>query len=124
MRKAFLTALSIIFWLTQLPPFGGTEGGCQDKLDTINVEIIKEYEPTISDAYKINDNPRIYDTVPFAPKLTYSIKSSKINTVFDVEPINPAKIKGEPLVKLYKNYAKLGFGTNTTSYAELFLNNE
>ena len=30
MRKAFLTALSIIFWLTQLPPFGGTEGGCQD----------------------------------------------------------------------------------------------
>src|SRR3989304_3215100 len=30
MKKPFLFILSIIFWLTQLPPFGGTEGGCQD----------------------------------------------------------------------------------------------
>ena len=26
----FPIALCIIFWLTQLPPFGGIEGGCQD----------------------------------------------------------------------------------------------
>ncbi len=27
-----IVALSIVFWLTQLPPFGGIEGGCQDLL--------------------------------------------------------------------------------------------
>jgi len=95
----------------------------EENLDTISIEIIKEYEPTISDAFKINDNPQVYDTVPFVPKLTYAIKSSKINTVFEVEPIKHARIRGEPLMKLYKNYIKAGFGTNTTSYAEVFLNN-
>src|SRR3990172_1347576 len=30
MKKTSLIALIMIFWLTQLPPFGGTEGGCQD----------------------------------------------------------------------------------------------
>ncbi|MFH1321983.1 MAG: hypothetical protein ABII90_15190, partial [Bacteroidota bacterium] len=83
----------------------------QDKLDTINIEIIKEYEPTISDAYKINDNPQIYDTIPFVPELSYSIRSSRVKTVFEIEPIKPARIKGEPLLKLYRSYVKAGIGT-------------
>ena len=37
-------------------------------------------------------------------------------------PIKAANIKGEPLVKLYRGYAKVGFGSNATPLVELYYN--
>ena len=88
-----------------------------------DVIIIDPYKPVISDAFKINENPKINDTVVKKPELNYSITSKAISTSFDIEPIKPAKMVGEPLTKLYKSYIKLGMGNKTTPLCELYFNN-
>ena len=84
----------------------------QVKSDTITT--IEAYEPFLNDAYKVKDNPSIKDTGKINPNLTYQFLDRQVQVSFDLNPIKAAKIKGEPLVKLYRGYAKVGFGTNTT----------
>ncbi len=88
-----------------------------------DVYIIGGYNPTISDAFKINENPKITDTVIAKPQLSYSIQSQPIKTSFTVEPIKPAKMIGEPLTKLYMSYIKIGFGNKITPFGEVYVNN-
>ena len=91
-------------------------------LDTISITLLTPYAPTISDANKKNDNPIMVDEIPFSPKLVYSIKTEKISSDFEIQPIKPARIKGEPLSKLYRSYLKIGYGTQSRLYGEGFLN--
>lgn len=91
-------------------------------LGTESVVVQREFEATITDAEKISENPQVYDSVPATPKLKYGIQSKRFNTDFDPEPITPVTIKGEPLVKLYHHYAKVGFGNYQTPYFEYFYN--
>ena len=84
---------------------------------------IGEYKPTVIDASKINDNPTIKDSTPKISVSGYGISSKIINTGFDVEPIKPAQMVGEPLTKLYNALVKLAMGTYTTPYGELWFNN-
>jgi hypothetical protein len=86
------------------------------------VTVVAAYEPTISDALKINFSPVVKDSVFEKPQMKYGIQSVKIPTSFQIEPIKPAKIVGEPITKLYNNLLKLGMGTYTTPYAEFFSN--
>lgn len=94
----------------------------QTELDTTTIITVKPFNPTLSDAIKIKDNPSIQDTDKIVPTLTYGFLSKQVPVDFEVSPILPAKIKGEPLVKLYHGYSKLGFGTNSTPLAELYFN--
>jgi hypothetical protein len=86
------------------------------------VKIVAEYTPTISDAYKINLNPKIEDTIVEAPKLSYYINSVKMNTGFELEPIKPLRMSAEPLDKLYNSLLNVGIGNYLTPYAEFFYN--
>ena len=94
------------------------------KLDTTTIVTIKPYDPVLSDAFKIKDYPTIQDTDKVIPKLSYSFINKQVPVDFQVENILPAKIKGEPLVKLYRGYAKVGFGSQTTPLAELYFNSQ
>lgn len=94
----------------------------QVKSDTItSVEV---YTPFLNDAYKIKDNPTIQDTGKINPHLTYQFLERQVPVGFQLNPIKPAKIKGEPLVKLYSGYAKVGFGTNTTPLVDIYYNHK
>jgi len=84
--------------------------------------IVKPFEPSLSDAFKIKDNPAIKDTNKIMPELNYTFINKQVPVVFGIDTIKSARIKGEPLVKLYRGYAKLGFGTNSTPLAELYYN--
>lgn len=95
----------------------------QSNLDSMIIISVGEYKPTIIDANKINDNPKINDSTQKLPVSGYGINSKKINTGFDVEPIKPAQMVGEPLTKLYNTLVKLGMGTYTSPYGELWVNN-
>lgn len=86
------------------------------------VTIIGSYTPTISEAYKINFNPTIEMEEFKLPELTYSISPVQLNTFIELNKITPAKITGEPLSKLYRNYVKLGYGNYGTPYFEFFVN--
>ena len=87
-----------------------------------DVLIIKTYNPTISDAFKLNVMPKIKDTLNFKPDFEYQVAPTKFPTGFEIEPIRPAKIVGEPLTRLYGNYVKLGFGSDISPLAEIRIN--
>ena len=86
------------------------------------VTIISAFQPTISDAFKINQNPQITDTLSEPIKFTYDIQSVAIPSKVEVSPIEAAKLVGEPINKLYGNFLKIGFGNYTTPYGEFFAN--
>ncbi|PCJ01458.1 MAG: hypothetical protein COB15_00615 [Flavobacteriales bacterium] len=90
--------------------------------DSTEIISIDPYKPILSDAFKIKSNPSIKDTNKLIPELKYSFLNKQIPVSFEIDPIKAAKIKGEPLVKLYRGYAKVGFGTNATPLAEIYYN--
>ncbi|MFW5725822.1 MAG: hypothetical protein ACOCX0_05180 [Bacteroidota bacterium] len=92
------------------------------QLDFDEVTVIAPYEPTISDAFKINFNPAIEDTMNVDIVFNYSINPVQIPVKFNMEPLSPARMRGEPLAKLYKGYVKAGMGNYATPYAEVFYN--
>lgn len=103
---------------------GQTLTRTEDTLKPKDIVIVKEYEPTISDADKINKSPRVVDTLEVSQEpLDYSVIPKQIHTSFEVSPIKPAVMKGEPLDKLYKAYVKGGYGLYNTTLGELYINN-
>ena len=92
--------------------------------DSSTIISVKAYEPILLDAFKIKDNPAINDTNKLIPELKYGFLDKQIPVRFDIEPIQSARIKGEPLKKLYRGYAKAGIGTNATPLMELYYNSK
>lgn len=94
----------------------------QKNLKDTTIYVVKAFQPTIADANKINLAPVVKDSTPPVLYLTYSIRSTKINTPFKIDSIKPAKMVGEPLTKLYHTLIKAGVGNYNTPYAEIFYN--
>ncbi len=95
----------------------------EDDLDTEVVNIVKPYTPTISDAFKVKETPVLNDSVTTQKKeVKYEIFSVPVASTF-----TPAKGKAETVekakpIKLYDNYATLGFGNYTSILGELYSN--
>jgi hypothetical protein len=95
----------------------------EDTLKTDVINVIKPYTPTISDAFKLKEQPNLNDdAVNEKKQIDYSIFSFPVASTF-----TPAKGKAAVIDKakkelLYDNYAHLGLGTNTTILGEVYLN--
>jgi hypothetical protein len=87
-----------------------------------DVEVVKPYKPSISNANKQNQLPVIDDTTRFTPEFKYSIESHPISSGFTAVPIGAADIKGEPEKNRGIGYLKLGAGIYNTTYGDFFLN--
>jgi hypothetical protein len=95
----------------------------QVPIDTsITVVNYSNYNVTIHDALKLRDNPVNDDSTRVIPVLKYGITSKNARTVYVPEPLDPPHMSGDPLKRLYKLYAKAGFGNYTTPYGEVFFN--
>ncbi len=90
----------------------------------VNEEVIsvKAYDPTIGDAYKINILPEINDTSSMKNIFNYKVYPVQLPVKYDVTPIQPAKMVGEPLTKLYSTYLKAGYGNYNTMLGEAGFN--
>ncbi len=86
------------------------------------IKVIAPYEPTISDAVKISQNPKISFSVEKTESLSYTIISKQLDTDFKVEELKPAKMAAEPLEKLYKGHTKIGYGLYNTFLFEGYYN--
>lgn len=84
------------------------------------VTVVAAYEPTIPESNKININPAAEETEIKLPVLTYGITPTPLEPGFAPGAIPAVRLTGEPLSKLYRNYARIGFGNYTTPYAELW----
>ncbi len=90
-------------------------------LNAGQVNVVQDYKPTLADAIKINTNPAINDSAPAITNIDYSNINKTFVTDHKLEPITPAKMKGEPLQKLSNNYVKIGFGNYFTSNLEAYI---
>ncbi len=86
------------------------------------VVVVKNYKPVVSEASKINLLPEFEDTLELQPEFNYILTPRKIKTDFELSPIQPANLLGEPLDKLYKTYLKLGLGNHLSPLGELSIN--
>jgi hypothetical protein len=93
----------------------------QEKIER-QVEVVKPYEPAVSDAFKISLLPRITDTVRVLPDFQYSIFPTPITSDFTIEPITPARMSSESLLKLYNSHLRMGVGSYISPFAELSMN--
>ena len=88
------------------------------------VQVVRPYEPSISDAFKINLQPKIEDTIKVNPNFTYGILQRPINTHFTPVPISAARMVSEPLPNLYSTLIRVGLGTNTMPLFEAYYNSK
>ena len=87
-----------------------------------DVVVTGGYTPKLVQAQKINEQPSISDTTVSRFPINYELNSRRVTTVYEVDPIKAANVKGEPLAKLYRGYVKGGFGSYMTPYSEVFYN--
>ncbi len=111
------------FFTTALIGLIANTSVAQTALSTDTFKVVKEYEPILINANKISFDPEIDDDLKIELDLTYTFINKQLPVSFQVEPIQPAKIKGEPLVKLYNGYARLGVGNAIIPFGEVYYNN-
>jgi hypothetical protein len=86
------------------------------------VEVVKSFKPTIQDAHKINDMPKIEETEHKKPAFNYSIKSEPIINAFAVNPLKAASIASAPKEDTGYGLIRAGAGNYNRPYGEFFFN--
>ena len=86
------------------------------------VSVVKPYELTIADAFKINTMPNIVDTNKVLTKFEYKLFPKQYPIFYKVTPIQPAKMTAESINKLYNSNLKFGYGIYNTLYGQLAIN--
>lgn len=94
-------------------------------LGSETVEVVKPYTPSVSDAPKIRETPKITDSVNLAKRpVQYSIFSFPVASTFTPAKGRATTVERQRPPKLYDNYITLGFGTYTSALAEFYSNIE
>lgn len=98
---------------------GGMLFAQNDNGYTFTYQAEREIEPV----YRIAEKPVILDTVIPTPQVSYPLLSLHKQHSFELELIEPAKVKlVDKLPKLYHSYVKLGFGNYNMPLGELYVN--
>lgn len=115
----------IVSILTLSMAFSYAQERDKDTIADQTVNVIKPYTPTISDAFKIKDNPKLNDSSTVKKKeVKYNIFSIPVASTFTPAKGKAATVDKAKAVKLYDNYASLGVGSYTTILGEVYLNHE
>ena len=72
--------------------------------------MVEQFVPMIPPARKIVDIPKISDTVKVQKNVYYSTLSKQYQTAYQIDTIRAAKIKGEPIPRLYPDLFEAGVG--------------
>ena len=94
-----------------------------DKIGTEVVNIVKPYSPSVSDAFKIKETPVLNESESLEKKkVTYSIFSVPVASTFTPAKGKATTVKKAKPIKLYDNYASIGYGNFSNVIAELYSN--
>lgn len=97
----------------------------KENIGTEVVNIVKPYTPTISDAFKVKQTPVLNDSITTTKRpVQYSIFSVPVASTFTPAKGKAATVEKAERIKLYDNYATLGFGNFTSILGELYSNFE
>ncbi len=114
------SVLSLLFMLLSCLALAQEE---EENIGTEVVNIVKPYTPTISDAFKVKETPVLNDSIHTQKKkVQYQIFSVPVASTFTPAKGKATSVEKAKPIKLYDNYATLGFGNYTSILGELYSN--
>ncbi len=115
----------VLFSIPALFLFHNSAFSQEKELDPEVVNIVKPYTPTISDAFKVKETPELNDSISTPKKeVRYSIFSVPVASTFTPAKGKATTVEKAKPIKLYDNYATLGFGNYTSILGEFYSNFE
>lgn len=115
--KKILYSIAIAISATSV--YGQTD---QDTTFSRNVNIIREYLPTINDAGKINTLPRIEEIENRKTDINYSTWASPLNSTFNLQTLPAATLKKIKQNRaLREGYARIGGGNYLSFLGDIYL---
>ncbi len=117
-----------IFAFTALGLFflSSTQARAQEKEDKeYNESVImrSSFSPVVSEAYKLSIKPTVFESDFEMPSFQYDRTSVRYPTAVHFDKIKPAKVKGEPIARLYNTHLRAAFGSYFTSLADASYSN-
>jgi hypothetical protein len=94
----------------------------QSNIGNEQIDVVKAYQPMLSDAVKISDVPQSDTIVNYVPDMQYEHPKVRFNTVYTITPIKAVKVKDDNIKKLYRGFVKAGYGTENTPILEAYYN--
>ena len=85
------------------------------------IEVIKTFKPTLSDAIKIPVNPNPETPESTMPEFKYKQPEQQYQTLPTMYAIKPISLGTALLPKLKNNYTRIGFGNYVTPMFEIYL---
>ncbi len=115
----------VLFSIAAISMFNFSVFSQEKELDPEVVNIVKPYTPTISDAFKVKETPSLNDSISTIKKeVKYSIFSVPVASTFTPSKGKATTVEKTKPLKLYDNYATLGFGNYTSILGEFYSNFE
>ena len=112
---------TILFAGAMMAAFGAVYAQESESLDR-QVDVTRDYRPTVSRATKLSVQPNMIDTVQLRPNFEYQIMPMPINHGFGVTAISPVSVNASTYEPLYPFYLKAGGGFPGNSVADLYFN--
>lgn len=95
----------------------------RDTISTDKLIIIKQYSPTVNDAFKIKQKPSEKDTIKQKRRpVSYSFIDVPVASTFTPAKGTASGVRMAPPKKLYENYARFGAGNFSTILADFYSN--
>ncbi|MGB0896772.1 MAG: TonB-dependent receptor [Flavobacteriaceae bacterium] len=92
-----------------------------ENIGTEVINVVKPYTPTISDAFKVKENPEVNDDVDLKKKdVNYTTLSVPVASTFTPSKGKAAVVEKQAPQKLYNNFASLAVGNYLNVLAELY----
>ncbi len=93
----------------------------KERITTEEINVVKPFSPTVSEAFKINTEPQI-DSIDLGEKkeISYTINSIPVASTFTPAKGKAKTLKREPKERFYNNYVSLGYGNYKTPIIEIF----
>jgi len=91
-----------------------------DKNHNEQVTIIGSFDPSINEAYKVNQKPEEYSFSFTNPEFEFNHIDRQSDTRITLEPITPANINVDKREKISKNLLLAGFGSQFSPYLNFF----
>lgn len=120
--KKYLYSISILAAFMTQATMAQNENNRPDRSEVgkEEVTIVSDYQATLSDVFKINDNPLISDEdLNQRRAVNYTIFSVPVASTFIPEKGAAAQVNADSLAHFYNNYALLGYGNYGTLRGEL-----
>lgn len=122
MNKSYLYSFSALTILLSGAVVAQEKNKKDENIGTEVVNVVRPYEATISDAFKVRETPNLNDEDNSQKKkINYSINSFPVASTFVPEKGKAAAVEKDARIAAFNNYVLFGIGNYLNLRGELFL---